>query len=154
MVQQIGALAKLKRPIDYVEFLLILCFLLYLYRTMNLRNKNQLILFVLIIGSLVVSSIIAAHHKKDYLKDKLNLSFKGAVRKIYYNVKDIPYITVNGKEYNLIGTIRNLDYKIQKGDTIIKQKGDIRIKIIRPDSRDTIYDRNQKYDPIYKRRIN
>jgi len=80
---------------------------------------------------------------------RLDMSFKGAAEKVYYNVKGIPHITINGKEYNLIGTIKNLDYKIQEGDTVIKQKHDLRIKIIRPNSRDTIYDRDPLDDTAH-----
>ena len=116
---------------------------------MDLNNKNQTILFTSIIGILVILSIIAAHHQKNNLKRRLNLNLKGAVEKVYYDDKGIPSVTVKGKKYDLIGTIVNQDNKIQQGDTIIKQSGDLRVKIIRPNSRDTIYERNPLYDPRY-----
>ena len=118
---------------------------------MDLNNKYQARLFVVIVSILtILLAVIAFNKNKGFKKKEFYWSFKGVVEKVHYTYQGIPYVTVNGKEYNLNGANTTLDYKIKKGDTIIKQKGDIRIKIIRPNSRDTIYDRNPIYDPSYK----
>ena len=65
--------------------------------------------------------------------------FKGPVEKVWYSEKGTPSITVNGKEYWVFHLIWNNGTKIDKGDTVIKQKGDLRLKLIKPNTRDTIY---------------
>ena len=71
-------------------------------------------------------------------KEALNWNFNGAVQKVRYDVKGIPFVTVNGKEYDLYDTFWDFNIKIHKGDTIIKNKGDRRIKVIH-NSKDTTY---------------
>jgi hypothetical protein len=116
---------------------------------MDLSNKTQRLVFGLIILSFALSAIISVHSKNDSKKKSLNWSFKGVVEKVHYSDKGIPDVTVNGAEYYLFYTVMDIDYRIQRGDTLIKQKGDLRIKVIRPHTRDTIYDRNPSYNPLY-----
>ncbi len=116
---------------------------------MDLNNKNQARLFALIVSIVtIILAVIAFNNRKNIPGKEFNWNFKGVVEKVHYNEKGIAYVTVNGKEYNLISMIMDLNYSIQKGDTIIKQKGDYRIKIIRPNGKDTIYDRNPQYSPL------
>jgi len=116
---------------------------------MSLNDRNQRVVLALITVSFILSAIISVHTKKDSEKTSLNWSFKGIVEKVSYSDKRIPTVTVNGKEYYLFYTIMDIGYNIQKGDTIIKQRDDLRIKVIRPNTKDTIYDRNQLYNPLY-----
>jgi|GEM_PF-3863806 len=116
---------------------------------MDLSNKTQRLVFGLIILGLALTAIISIHGKNDSEKKSLKWSFKGAVEKVYYSDKGIPEVTVNGNQYYLFYAVMDINYRIQKGDTLIKQKGDFRIKVIRPYSKDTIYDRNPRYNPQY-----
>jgi hypothetical protein len=116
---------------------------------MDLSTRNQRLVFGLIIVGFALSAIISAHNTKDSKKKSINWSFKGAVEKVHYSDKGIPDVTVNGNEYYLFYAVMDLDYRIQRGDTLIKQKGDLGVKVIRPHSRDTIYDRNPLYNPLY-----
>jgi hypothetical protein len=72
-------------------------------------------------------------------KKALRWSFKGPVEKVWYDRKGIPFITIKGKEYDVFYFDWDFETKIEKGDTVIKQKGDLRLKLIRPNTRDTIY---------------
>jgi len=107
---------------------------------MDLKSKKDrytlltTIAFILLIIGLI----------KRYTEPKkvLKWNFKGVVEKVRYDNQKHPLVTVNGKEYFLFYTIWDSNVKIFKGDTIIKEKGDLRIKLIRPNSKDTLYDRN------------
>ena len=81
---------------------------------------------------------------KTYIEPKKvrKWNFKGVVEKVRYDNQKHAYVTVNGTEYFLFYTIWDSDVKISKGDTIIKEPGDLRIKLIKPNSKDTLYDRN------------
>jgi len=65
--------------------------------------------------------------------------FTGPVERVWYDNKGYPFVIVNGREYYLGDAIWHFNVKIHKGDTIVKQKGDLRIKIIKPHTKDTIY---------------
>lgn len=107
---------------------------------MDLNNKrDQYTLLTIIVFILLVCGLIKKHTEP---KKALKWNFKGAVEKVRYDDEGNPWVTVNDKEYFLFYTIWDSNVKIHKGDTIIKEKGDLRIKLIRPNSKDTIYDKN------------
>ena len=73
----------------------------------------------------------------------LSYQFKGVVSKIRYDVKGIPYVTVNGSGYYL-----NAGYgfskEIEQGDSLIKHKGSTIYKLIKKDS-GTVIDFDNQY---------
>jgi hypothetical protein len=104
---------------------------------MILSNKNFWggVVLVLIVGCLV-GVPITRRKNLEYAKEQ---HFKGVVEKIHYNTQGYPTITLNGKKHDLINMKWHRDFIIHTDDTIIKIKGDSRIKLLKPNSRDTIY---------------
>ena len=104
---------------------------------MVLSNKNfwSGALFVLI-GGFLLGVPITRRKNLEHAKEK---HFKGVVEKIHYNIQEYPTITLNGKKYDLTHMKWHRNFMIHVGDTIIKIKGDPRIKLIKPNTRDTIY---------------
>jgi hypothetical protein len=68
----------------------------------------------------------------------MNWSFSGSITDIYYNPKGIPTIVVNKKEYDLYLVTWDFSIKLHKGDKVIKNKGDMRIKVIYLNTKDTV----------------
>lgn len=67
-----------------------------------------------------------------------DIHFRGPVTKVYYDQRHHPYITIKGKERNLDWMIWDRYCTINVGDTIIKSKGDLKVKLIKRNSKDTI----------------
>jgi hypothetical protein len=68
-----------------------------------------------------------------------NYNFDGIVEKVTYSIKGIPKVTIKGVEYHL----EYNDYHfnnglIEKGDRLIKKKGEMDLKLIKSNSKDTI----------------
>lgn len=104
---------------------------------MVLSNKNFWSgIFFVAIGSVLLYSPI--RERKEHREAK-EAQFKGIVEKIHYDIHQHPTITLNGKEYDLSNMKWHRDFMIHVGDTIIKIKGDLRIKLLKQNSRDTIY---------------
>jgi hypothetical protein len=93
-------------------------------------------IFALVVSLLIIGGFINRNIQPK-LVEKWN--FKGPVEKVKYNIQGTPLVTIRDKEYNLYWTIWHNDVKIYKGDTLIKEKGDRRITLIRQNSRDSIY---------------
>jgi len=66
-------------------------------------------------------------------------SFKGPVENVWYTEKGIPSVLIHGTEYNLDYMIWHFDDIIHVGDTIIKRKGDLRLRLIRRNTKDTVF---------------
>jgi hypothetical protein len=97
-------------------------------------------------GMFLLAKILAVLLILYFIKKRIDMpttiegwSFKGPVEKIWYDDKHIPFVLVNGVEYNLYGTIWHFGDIIHVGDTIIKQKGDRRIRLIRRNTKDTVF---------------
>ena len=101
---------------------------------MEFKNKRQFGLSLVGLWALTVIIFYFVDRRKN-----LNWNFKGVVEKVWYDKTAFPHVTVNGTEYDLRIAIWDFNIKINKGDTIIKKKGDERILLIRPKTRDTIY---------------
>jgi len=102
---------------------------------MDLNNNYK----SLLLGAVVVILLFFSLYKKKTLpKNAKEWRFSGPVDNIRYDVKKYPWVTIDGNEYNLYYTIWDFNVKIDKGDTIIKQAGDVHIKLIRQGTHDTI----------------
>lgn len=104
----------------------------------SVRSKRNLQygIYAIIIGIILA---IFSHMRNSAIKE-IKWQFKGVVTKVWYaDIKHIPIIVVNGKKYNTTYLLWHHDVSIKVGDTAIKDSGDIRLKIIRNNSRDTIY---------------
>ena len=102
-----------------------------------MRNPAlKLITFVIIIVILLVSYFF----QKDPSEEVKSWEFKGVIEKVVIDSpKTSPIIVVNGKKFDLIKIRMNSNVGFYKGDTIIKKKGEIVLKMIKPNSKDTIY---------------
>jgi hypothetical protein len=104
---------------------------------MSFKNRNPWnYIFPVLVGLLIIGGYINRNIQPKLVK---KWHFKGPVEKVKYNIQGTPLVTIRGKEYNLYWTIWHNDVKIYKGDTLIKEKGDRRIKLLRQNSKDTIY---------------
>jgi len=72
-----------------------------------------------------------------------NSNFKGPVQKVWYDAAGFPIVIVNGKVHFLYDW--RFNHEIREGDTIIKDKGDKRIKVIHRDSKDTLFFYDEGY---------
>src|SRR5258708_4070460 len=69
----------------------------------------------------------------------LNDSFNGLVQNVNYNEKGIPTVTIKGIEYYLAGeNWGHYQDKIETGDSMIKKKGELYIKLIKRNRIDTV----------------
>jgi hypothetical protein len=76
--------------------------------------------------------------KKTYHRN-LDYEFDGKVESVFYDVKGTPTIMINKKEYFLTFYDWDIDHQIEKGDSLEKRKGTMLIKLIKFDSKKTIY---------------
>jgi hypothetical protein len=99
---------------------------MYLY-----KNIKYLIIIALI-------AIVTILYMVNY-EIRKNYCFEGVVENVYYNDKGTPTVTIN-KESFFLG-YNDWDFsivRVEKGDIMIKKKGDMNLKIIKMDSKDTI----------------
>jgi outer membrane receptor for ferrienterochelin and colicin len=106
----------------------------YTYGISDLKNSkygllSKIAIFLLLAG-------IIKHYVE--LQKATQWEFKGAIQKVRYDDKKNPSVTVNGTEYYLFYTGWDSHIKIRVGDTLIKNKGDLTIKVIRPNRLDSM----------------
>ena len=66
------------------------------------------------------------------------MHFKGVVEKVEYAEDRTPTVTIHGEDYNLFFTFWSNYVKIEKGDMLIKTRGNIHLKVIKPGRKDTL----------------
>jgi len=100
----------------------------------------RLIAVAIIIILLLVGYYSAGSSSIDEIR---TWDIKGVVQQVSRSMtSNTPVVTVNGKEYDLTGLHTKQGINITKGDTIFKAKGDTVIKLIKPNTKDTIYCNN------------
>ncbi len=92
----------------------------------------------------VLFVIFSVVNKSIESKKALKWHFKGPVEYVYYNDKNTPHVVINHKKYDLFYAIWDKSIKINVGDTLIKQKGSLFIKLIRKNGTDTLYDHRRR----------
>jgi len=80
----------------------------------------------------VIFSIREHIIEKDY-------QFKGVVENVVYSINGSPDVFINGKKYPLTYNIWNLNRKIEKGDSLIKHKNEMILKLVKKQTGETIY---------------
>jgi len=92
----------------------------------------------------IIYNVVRRHFGTEQV---LKWNFKGPVEHVRYTNDKPLEITVNRKRYILSYAVWDMDIKIYTGDTVIKEKGSLVIKLIRKNSKDTIYvrKRHKKY---------
>jgi len=86
----------------------------------------------------LILALILYWAKRDAVKRARQTQFSGVVEKVRYDIHKYQFITINGTEYDLNGMKWHHNIPVHNGDTIVKQRGDLRIKLLRRNSRDTI----------------
>lgn len=101
---------------------------------MNQKQKaNYLALGILLFIALSIFFFI-----RGYLMVN-GYEFNGIVQKVTYSVKGTPYVIVNGKEYVLDWNSWGFDNKIQQGDSLIKEKNTLFIKLVKQKTGEVIF---------------
>lgn len=99
------------------------------------RNPALALIFAAII---VILLLIGYYSGGTSTNETQEWDFKGVVEQVTKSLTTTT-ITVNGKSYILETLKLKPGIDIQKGDTVIKKKGDLMLKMIKPGTRDTIY---------------
>jgi hypothetical protein len=95
------------------------------------KNYNKVLLSFFIPTVLVMILAVIYFSHKGKLKC-LSYQFNGKVDSIYYDIKGIATIKVNGIFYDLAYPNWDFDHnRIQKGDSVIKNKNSLTIKLIK-----------------------
>lgn len=91
-----------------------------------------------LIGLSCFASLIILLHLRSYFITG-NYEFDGAVEKISYSSnKGTPKVIIKGQEYILSYNDWNVDREIEQGDSLIKRKGEMSLKLIKKETREVI----------------
>jgi len=104
-------------------------------KALDLKNNYRALLLIAVVIILVFFGL---YKRKSITEKAVKWHFNGPVENIRYDVKKYPWVIINGTEFNLYYTTWNFNIRINKGDTLIKQANDTRIKLIRQGTHDTI----------------
>ena len=74
---------------------------------------------------------------KDSYEINKNINFRGVVQSVKYDEKGFPTIKLDDKYFYLEGPY-NFNFKIEKGDILIKQKGSTSYKLVKQISHEII----------------
>jgi hypothetical protein len=66
----------------------------------------------------------------DYIKQK-NYEFNGVVQVVTYDIKGTPDVKINGSEYFLTYHKWGFNHKIQVGDSLIKKRNKMVIRLVK-----------------------
>ena len=94
------------------------------------KNRKRIVT-IAVVGGLSLLSIIG------YIQIRL-MHFNGTVQNVTYSVKGFPTVTINGTNYSLGYPNWGFNVPIEKGDKLIKKKGEMDLKLIKRNRRDTI----------------
>jgi hypothetical protein len=104
-------------------------------KSLDLKNNYRGLVLIAVAIILVLFGI---YKRSSVTQKAIKWHFSGPVENVRYDVKKYPWVIINGIEFNLYYTTWDFNVKINKGDTLIKQVDDIRIKLIRQGTHDTI----------------
>lgn len=100
------------------------------------QNKFNVRVFCVTVLLLVTADTFINYKNKN---EALDLRFNGRIDSVNYNQKSKASIFIKGVKYDLFYQKWDFDHnRIQTGDSIIKKKGSIQIKLIRPDGNSLI----------------
>ncbi len=100
-------------------------------------NQQQTTKFLLV-GIPVFMGIVIFLYFRAYITEK-HYEFQGVVQNVSYDIKGTPDIYIDGKKYILSYNDWNFNYKIDKGDSLIKRKNEMVIKLIKHKTGEIIY---------------
>jgi hypothetical protein len=92
--------------------------------------RRRIIIFLCMVIAFLAVGIIYTFLKNE--REIPQWAINGVVQKVkYYDARGEPEITVNGKTYYLESRHWNIPFGIDRGDSIIKIKGSMEIKLIK-----------------------
>jgi len=101
-------------------------------KTVEYFQKNRKwIVTIFFIGGLFLLWVIG------YVQIRLT-HFNGIVQNVTYSIKGYPTVTINGTNYPLDYPNWGFRVPIEKGDKLIKKKGEMNLKLIKRNRKDTI----------------
>lgn len=96
-----------------------------------LSGKGGLVLLGIFVGTVMFFWIKNSNEVK-------NFEFNGHIEQVSYDAKNIPEIKVNSKKYVLTGGW-GFKRALKAGDEVIKKKGELIIKVVHRNKRDTLF---------------
>lgn len=96
----------------------------------------KLVVLVVVIV-LFFGSVVYLYNR--LFEENLPYKFSGKVEKVSYSVKGEPTVLINGKGFDLPVNFWNFNHKIQKGDSLIKQKNSMVIKLVKQKTGEVIF---------------
>ena len=99
------------------------------------KTYNKIVgsFFIVVVLTMIISGIYINH--KNKLID-LNYQFNGKVDSANYNIKGEATVIIKGIKYDLSDFNWDFDHnRIQKGDSIVKEKNSMIIKLIKPNGK-------------------
>jgi hypothetical protein len=101
---------------------------------MNLSKRDKItVAIVCIVAIMEIFFYVRAYIAND------NLQFSGVVQKVEYDIKGDATITINGSVYQLIWNNWSFGGQIQKGDSLVKVKNTLKIKLVKEKSKEVIF---------------
>ncbi|QEM06906.1 hypothetical protein DIU31_026620 [Mucilaginibacter rubeus] len=73
----------------------------------------------------------AIYHYNNLVRKNYSIEFNGKVEKVIYSIKGEPTVSINGKTFDLPVNLWDFNHKIEKGDSLIKSKDSMVIKLIK-----------------------
>ncbi|QEM12170.1 hypothetical protein [Mucilaginibacter rubeus] len=87
---------------------------------------------ILLVGGLaLLFFIIAIYSYNNLVRKNFPLAFNGKVQNVVYSVKGEPTVSINNKTFILPVNLWNFNHKIEKGDSLIKFKDSMVVKLIK-----------------------
>ena len=94
------------------------------------------VLIGVFIAVMIIALILGIRLTQKGRIENLNYQFDGVVDSVSYDIKGYATITVKGSHYYLGGTSWDFNHnRIQKGDSILKKRNSMIVKLIKPDGR-------------------
>jgi len=103
---------------------------------MDANKIYRKIMISLFVVGVIISLIVAINYNHKGTIIALDYHFNGVVDSVSYDIKGFATIIVKGSHYYLGDTSWDFDHdRIQKGDSIIKERNSMIIKLIKPNGR-------------------
>lgn len=81
---------------------------------------------------------IAIYYYNNLTQKNLPLEFNGKVENVSYSIKGEPTVSINNKTFNLPVNLWDFNHKIERGDSLIKLKDSMVIKLVKYKSRQVL----------------
>jgi len=91
-------------------------------------NMKKLILIAILSFFFFITAI---YYYNNLTQKNLPLAFNGKVENVFYSIKGEPTVSINNKTFNLPVNLWDFNHKIEKGDSLIKLKDSMIIKLVK-----------------------